>query len=222
MTIRVLTANLCRGRADPAALAALVEELAVDLAALQEAAPASLAGLSRFLPHAELDAAPTSGMAIAARRPVQTGRIPLPYRDAMVAWLDPSGWPGLGAPLEVINVHVLSPLQRRSRAVRRGQLAGLERHLDESAEEGRVLLGDLNATPVWPLYRRLARRLADAAAETAAGGAGRAARTWGPGPGSARLLRIDHVLVENVKVVETRVIPIPGSDHSGLVVELAG
>jgi endonuclease/exonuclease/phosphatase (EEP) superfamily protein YafD len=81
-------------------------------------------------------------------------------------------------------------------------------------------VGDLNATPNWPAYRRLRGRFDDAA-EQAARRVGRApGRTWGPWPGSPRLLRIDHVLVQGLVGTGSRVLPLRGSDHSALVAEL--
>ena len=84
----------------------------------------------------------------------------------------------------------------------------------------RLVAGDFNASPAWPVYRRVAGRLEDAAVLVAKERGGRPSRTWGPAPGTPRLLRIDHVFVEGVRPVDTRVVTIPGSDHSGLLVEV--
>ena len=75
------------------------------------------------------------------------------------------------------------------------------------------------ATPAWPLYRRLARDLRDGALEVANREGRTAEATWGPTPKSARLLRIDHAFVHGLEVDRFRVLPIPGSDHSGILME---
>ena len=219
--IRVLTANLWNGGADPAGLAELVEAWAVDVACAQELGPDQAEALARVLPHGLLEPARDhSGMGIALRRPGALRRVELPGRDARVAELDPSHWPGLGESLEVISVHILGPHLLRRWRQRRGQLHALECYLDRAPPRPRLLVGDLNATPLWPLYRRLARRLRDAPADVARRRGARPQRTWGPTPRSPRLLRIDHALAEGVHVEDARVVPLPGSDHSALVVDL--
>ena len=84
-----------------------------------------------------------------------------------------------------------------------------------------MLVGDLNATPVWPVYRHLAARLTDAAVAASRRHGRPTQRTWGPWPGSPRLFRIDHALVHGVAVDDVRVLPLPGGDHCALVVDLA-
>jgi endonuclease/exonuclease/phosphatase family metal-dependent hydrolase len=77
---------------------------------------------------------------------------------------------------------------------------------------------DLNATPAWPAYRRLAERLRDAAREHAAALGARPERTWGPWHGAPRLLRIDHVFASGAR---SRHAPSrPRSDHA-LVVDFS-
>jgi endonuclease/exonuclease/phosphatase family metal-dependent hydrolase len=103
---------------------------------------------------------------------------------------------------------------------RRGQVDGLAAYLSSAEPRPRVLVGDLNSTPRWPAYRRLAAELDDAALIAAARFGRAAAPTWGPYPGSPRLLRIDHVLVDAFEVLDFRVVPIAGSDHSAVVADL--
>ena len=83
-----------------------------------------------------------------------------------------------------------------------------------------MLAGDLNATPLWPAYRRLRTRFDDAAAEAARRIGRKPEGTWGPWSGSARLFRIDHMLVQGLVAIESRVLPLRGSDHSALVADL--
>lgn len=222
--VRVLTANLWNGGADPEAFAELVQACGADVVCAQELAPDQADALGRVLPHGALaPARDNSGMGIALRRPAALERLPLPCRDAHVARLHPSDWPELGAPLEVIGVHILGPHvwpPWRAWPLRRRQLRALERYLAGDPERPRLLVGDLNATPLFAVYRRLAARLRDAHHEAARRRGARPASTWGPTPGFPRLLRIDHALAASVQVEDVRVLAVPGADHSALLVEL--
>ena len=221
--LRLISANLRHGRADAAHFAELVRREDPDVVAVQELGPRLAEALAALLPHGKLEPTPDGmGMGVALRRPGAVERLVLPHRDACVARLSREDWPGLREAVEVMNVHISAPHTRvpQSWRDRRGQVAGLEAYL-ATASGPRVLVGDLNATPAWPAYQRLAALLDDAAVLVAAR-AGRApARTWGPGPGTPRLLRIDHVLCDALDVRDLRVLPLRGSDHSAVVVELA-
>lgn len=221
--LRILSANLWNGRADARAFAEQVEQLGVDVAAVQELGHAQADALAEVLPHGRLEPAGNyMGMGVALRRRAEVKRWPLPYRDARCAELDPHGWPGLAAPLQVVNVHILAPHARplgSAFGVRRQQVRAMRAHLAASPGP-RILVGDLNATPVWPVYRRLAGELEDAAHAHARREGRRAARTWGPWSGAPRLLRIDHVLVDGVRVQSVEAVHVEGSDHSALLVDL--
>ncbi len=221
MSLRILTANLMNGGADPEAFAALVRETRADVVAVQELAPAQADALSRVLGHGRLDPRRDKrGMGIALARPARSSRIHLRHRDAHVALLDPAHWPELAAPLEVLNVHMEATTLRRpwaQLARRREQLSGLLAHLDASAGRARVLVGDLNATPAWPVYRRLATRLADAALLDAQRRGTRAARTWPRGLGRLRLLRLDHCFAGGCGVERVDVLDLRGSDHCAVL-----
>jgi endonuclease/exonuclease/phosphatase (EEP) superfamily protein YafD len=223
-TVRVMTANLWNGGADPERFAELVEACRADVVCTQELAPEQADALARVLPHGQLSPArDNTGMGIALRRPADLTRIALPCRDAHVARLAPAAWPELADGLEVIGVHVLGPHvwpPWRAWPLRRGQLVGLERYLDQAPRRARVLVGDFNATPAFAVYRRLAARLRDAHREVALRRGGRAAPTWGPTPGAPRVLRIDHALAEGVRVEDVQVVAISGGDHSALLVEV--
>jgi endonuclease/exonuclease/phosphatase family metal-dependent hydrolase len=162
-------------------------------------------------------------MGIAARRPLALSRLALPKRDARRAELDPREWPELSAPLELINLHIQAPHvfpPWRSLALRGEQIATLLPHFEATPEQARVVCGDLNATPLWPVYRALAARLPDLALEHAALRREPPRRTWGPWSGAPRLLRIDHVLGAGVLAANVQVAPVRGSDHSAVVVDL--
>ncbi len=222
--IRILSANLLNGGADPEALCELTRSLNVDVAAFQELAPEQAEAISDVLPFGALyPARDYLGMGIALRRPASQDRVRLPLRDALVARLCPDSWPGLSRPLDVVNVHVTAPQvwpPWRTWSQRRGQLRGLMDHLDDQTEQRIALIGDFNATPHWPLYRGLASRIADAALLDAQRRGTRPSRTWGPWPSAPRLLRIDHVFVRQTEVEALRVVRIHGTDHSAVVVDV--
>jgi hypothetical protein len=84
----------------------------------------------------------------------------------------------------------------------------------------RVLIGDFNATPLWPLYRRTASQFTDAAVAVARRRGSRPSATWSPRPGMPKLFRIDHGFVRGLDVEEFKVFEVPGSDHSAIVMDL--
>jgi endonuclease/exonuclease/phosphatase (EEP) superfamily protein YafD len=221
--LRLISANLRHGRADPGAFAELVRCEDASVVVVQELGPRLADTLGALLPHGKLEPTPDGmGMGVALRRPATVQRLPLPHRDARVARLEPEEWPELRERVEIMNVHIAAPHTGvpRSWQHRRGQVAGLASYL-ATAEGPRALVGDLNATPVWPVYRRLAALLDDAALRVAAREGRAPARTWGPTPQAPRLLRIDHVLIDALEVHAFRVVELPGSDHSAVVVDLA-
>jgi endonuclease/exonuclease/phosphatase family metal-dependent hydrolase len=224
VSLRILVANLWNGRADPRAFGELVAQRQLDAVAVQELSPEQARELERVLPHGKLEPARDySGMGIALRYPAPIRRLPLPGRDAWIASLEPGDWTRLERPVELLNVHIFSPLCKAIRSTfagRRSQLQGLERYLNEAPRVPRALLGDLNSTPLWPLYRRLVSHLEDAAVRAARSQGTRPRPTWGPSARSPRLLRIDHVLVDGLAARSLEVVPIVGSDHSGVACEL--
>ncbi|MEN8184709.1 MAG: endonuclease/exonuclease/phosphatase family protein, partial [Myxococcota bacterium] len=222
--LRILSANLLNGGADPEALCDLIRSLNVDVAATQELAPEQAEALSEVLPFGILHPdRQHNGMGLALRWPARHDRVPLPRRDALVARLHPETWTGLSSSVEVVNIHVTAPQLPppwQAFSQRRGQLRGLLEYLDGSPGGRCALVGDFNATPLWPLYRGLSRRLPDAACIDARRRGTRPRPTWGPTPGGPRLLRIDHAFLGNLEVEAFRVVRIPGSDHSAVVVDL--
>lgn len=222
--IRIISANLWNGRADPHAFAALVEQLRADVVAVQELGFAQAKAIAKALPHGILEPADDfTGMGIAMRRPGQVWHLRLPCRDARLAEWEATSTGG-PARIEIINVHVRAPHfppTPRAYLHRRGQLRGLERHLDAAPNEPRIVVGDFNATPRWPLYRRLAERMTDAALVVAGRRGARPLPTWGRRPTTRRLLRIDHAFVQRLEVRDFQVVCVEGSDHSAIVVDVA-
>jgi endonuclease/exonuclease/phosphatase (EEP) superfamily protein YafD len=214
--LRLLTANLWNGRAHPQALADVIAAAAPDVVLAQELSPEQARVIEARLPHGVLlPRRDMHGMGIALRHPGQVSLLQLPRRPALVARLSPAHFGSLRGPLEIINVHMSAPTRIDRLALRRAQLAGLRRHL-AAAPARRVLAGDLNSFRLMPAYRSLRAFLRDAALEHRRFGA----PTWSPRANWPRLLRIDHVLTHDVRVVELEVVRIAGSDHSALLATL--
>lgn len=226
--LRIVSANLWNGRADPQAFAELVVGLEADVVATQEMTPEQADALCAVLPHGELTPARDhSGMGVATRWPVRTSRIPLDCRSAPVVRLDPGDWPSLRSPLEVIDLHICAPHVVRPNLglpIRRRQIRAFERFLagegSDSLRDSRVLVGDFNATPLWPVYRWFARRFTDAACAVAGERGRPILPTWAPWYGAPRLLRIDHAFVRGFGVEDFQVMDVRGSDHAAVVVDL--
>ena len=162
-------------------------------------------------------------MGIALRHPAPVEYLPLPLRNARIARLEPADWPELTTRVEVINAHLANPImfpQTRSVRLRREQVAGLRSYQQPPRTPHRVLVGDFNATPLWPAYRRLTTDLSDAALILSSNNGHKPGRTWAPRGATRPLLRIDHVLVNGLKPLDLRVVEVPGSDHAGVLVDL--
>jgi endonuclease/exonuclease/phosphatase family metal-dependent hydrolase len=224
--LRVFSGNLMNGGADPEAFAELVRSSEADIVAVQELSPEQALALESVLPHGRLEPARDyTGMGILARHPADFDRVPLECRDARTARLDPAHWPALISALEIVNVHIISPTWYKhgwSRLGRlREQLRAFLEYLDQGGRQTRAVIGDFNATPVWPLYQLIAERLEDLALTHAKSLSAKPARTWTCWVGAPPLLRIDHCFGSGVRVDDFQVVSIRGSDHSGLVVDLS-
>ncbi|MEM9175066.1 MAG: endonuclease/exonuclease/phosphatase family protein [Myxococcota bacterium] len=223
-SIRVFSGNLWWGRAESRALVDLIRRHEIDVFCAQELGWENAEAIADELPHGRLE--PTdhfAGMGIALRHPADYAQIPLYFRPARHVVLEPGAWSGLDRPISLINVHFQAPHAMRpfpSSRVRAKQAAGIEAFVEANPSDARLVVGDYNATPLWPLYRRLARRFSDAAIQSAQREGRPIARTWGPSDRAPRLLRIDHALVRGLRVDDFRVVEIPGSDHSGLLFDI--
>lgn len=223
--IRVLTTNLWGIRVDAAGFEASLRYLDPDVVCAQELAPSAAEVLGDLYPHGELyPETDFRGMGIALRNPGKLSKIKMAQKNALVAVLEPDDWPTVNEALEIVNLHFAAPGPRHIPSqlrARRLQLAALERYLRDAPSRPRLLVGDLNSTPIWPLYRRLLSQFTDVHKDIARQFRRRPRRTWGPTHRWPRLLRIDHVLARGVQVSDLWVVPIPGSDHSGVVFDLA-
>lgn len=222
--LRVMSANLKNGGADPDAFEELIERIEPDVVAVQELGFAQADVLARHLPFAKLEPARNHrGMGIALRWPGSIRFVPLRYRGLFVAEVDVPAAGPVPMPIEVVNAHLAAPHTvplQRAFARRREQLAGLFHYLDATPAPSRLLVGDLNATTLWPAYRRLRRHFQDAVLQVARRERRRPDPTWGPWLRGRRFFRIDHALVSGLGVLDARVLPIRGSDHAALVVDV--
>lgn len=219
--IRLMTANLLAGRADNRHLAAILDQMDPDLVVTQEMGFAAANVLADRFPHHDLRPADDSGgRGVASRFEARFGEIPMPWRSGLWAQVDTGSRSFLLA-----NVHMRNPIAFpawRSVRIRNGQLNALFRWADEQGDRDQpfVLAGDLNATPAWPAYKRLAERWTDLVAHSAEEPGDVRAPTWAWRPGWPKVLRIDHVFGRDARVVSALVEPVRGSDHAALIVDL--
>jgi endonuclease/exonuclease/phosphatase family metal-dependent hydrolase len=222
--LRVLSANLWKGRARHQDLVRQIQELDVDVMAVQELSAGQAGAISEVLPYGKLEPSTDyGGMGIALRHPGSVQRLNLRHRDARVVELVPDEWPDLPDRIELVNVHIQAPHcfpQWRSLARRRDQLRTLMGYLQGVPKPRRAVIGDFNATPIWPVYRSLASHLDDAALRYAEVTGSRPGRTWGPWHGAPRMLRIDHAFLHGLSVEHFEVVEVAGSDHSGILTDL--
>ncbi|GAA4084401.1 endonuclease/exonuclease/phosphatase family protein [Actinomadura miaoliensis] len=228
--VRVLTANLLLGQADPARIVDLVRRFNVDVLSLQELTPEARdrlerAGLARLLPRKVVDARwGAAGSGIYSRHPLRA--LPSPPGMSMASPQAEITLPG-GRRVAVTAVHPVPPLSAEEFRQWRRDLAGLPAAATAAHSGGtgpgvastpvRILAGDFNATLDHATLRNLIERgYADAADRAGAG----LVPTWGLR--SARPpLAIDHVLVdERCAVRRVTVHDLPGSDHRSLYAEI--
>lgn len=219
ISIRVMTANMFLGQADPQKLVASAESTA-DVLAVQELTPAavrglSAAGLDRIFPYRVLDARDyASGVGMWSRFPITVSERIDGFELAMVSArirvdevsVDPT----------VVVAHLSGPWPQPMDDWQRDmdRLPAALRTATESAAGGCVVLaGDFNATYDMRTFRGLLENgFRDSAEQSGAGvTATFPANTWLP-----PLIAIDHVLTQGCAATETQVLGLPGSDHRGL------
>jgi endonuclease/exonuclease/phosphatase (EEP) superfamily protein YafD len=210
-TLRVLSSNLFAGRADPAAIVALVRDLEADVLFAPELTAGEVtrlkqAGLDELLPHTQFErmGGNPRGSGIYSRFPLGEGPVLAPVNAGQpTALLELPG----GQPVELICAHPSAPAPKRDGAIQwREELAVLL----PPGDRPRVVAGDFNATLDHARFRDLLDRgYADAALQV---GNARTA-TWGP-LGKFALFTLDHVLVSrDCAVRASSVHRVPQSDH---------
>lgn len=218
---RAMLMNVNTRGGDPARVAAAVREFqpqvlvleeisAAWLSALEAADPAFFGGTNRVVE----TRGDNFGIGLFSRHPLHAGR---------VVEAAETGLPSLVADMHlpdgvvtVIATHPPPPLGAEYSGWRNAQLAALPA-LVRAAAHPVLLIGDLNATPWSPHFRRLVR---DSGLRDSMRGHGVQA-SW---PANTRLLRIpiDHALLfPGLAVRGRRIGPDAGSDHFPLVLDFS-
>lgn len=220
VAIRVLTANVYQGSAHPRALVAIARERA-DLVVLQELTPefaGSLAndGIDSDFPYTALDTrAEAAGVGIWSRHPIVRSRLVADYELGMVsAVIRP---PDAANDAVVLAAHLTGPWPQTidSWYV---ELTNLPKTIDEiladAGQGAAIVAGDFNATIDMKPFRELLQSgFRDAAEQSGAG----LARTYPANSTVPPLVGIDHILTHNSSATHVQTVPIPGSDHLGLL-----
>ncbi|HUJ06947.1 MAG TPA: endonuclease/exonuclease/phosphatase family protein [Streptosporangiaceae bacterium] len=219
--LRVLTANLFVGRAEPEPVVDLVREAEVDVLFAQEltadkARSLALAGLGDLLPHSVNDV----GMP-GSRRNAIYARLPLAPCPAIPAtpWAQPTATLSLpGGVVRLVCVHLHTPKPVWSGegvAAWRSELRALQA-MPTPGGPPVIMAGDFNSTLDHAEFRRLLRRgFVDAASQTGYG----LVPTWGrKADRRLGLLTLDHVLADpRCALLGTSVHRLPGSDHRAVL-----
>ncbi|MDQ0368967.1 endonuclease/exonuclease/phosphatase family protein [Catenuloplanes indicus] len=212
--LRVLTANVLGGGAQPDALIALVREHDVDVLAIQEftgavGAALDARGLAGELPYRQLHAIDSAaGSALYSRYPLTDVGVRVHSSQFTQAY-GTVNVPG-AAPVLAESVHPMAPWGMPVLDDWRTDLGNLPRATPDGPV--RLLLGDFNSTlDHSPLRALVASGYRDAADATGRGLLG----TWGPYDGSPiPPVQLDHVLADRrIRVESLEVLRLPGSDH---------
>jgi endonuclease/exonuclease/phosphatase family metal-dependent hydrolase len=211
--IRVLTANLREGAADPEALVAITRDR-TDVLLVQELTP-SQDGLDSDLPYKVLDARPfAAGVGIWSRYPVvRSSRIPGYELGVLSAAVRV---PQAADDFIVSVAHLVGPWPqpldgwRQEIAMLPGTMGEIAAGAGNSAA---IVAGDFNATFDMEPFRRLLRNgFRDAAEQSGAG----LTPSFAADSALPPVFGIDHILTLNSSASDVRTVRIPGSDHLGL------
>ena len=222
-TVRVVSANLCYGRADPVAVVRLAVEHA-DILAVQELTPdltdgLAAAGIGDAFPyHAVRAREGPAGVGIWSRYPLLRGK---EYDEFWLGLLTAHvRIPGVSDEATVVAAHMSAPWPGPIQSWHSdlAQLRDTLLAIGSSTTGAVIFSADLNATPDHREFRRLLRGGYRDAAEQAGAGM---TRTY---PGSARrlpaLFALDHILTRACTATSVRTLSIPGSDHRALVSDI--
>ena len=216
--MRLLTANLYSGRADVSSLGEVLDLARPDIVMCQEVGSDSAEMLRSRFSHGFVvgDDHDHSGRAMVSDLPINVTHLQMPHRPGLRTRVEIGG-----TAVELIGIHLANPVVGVGAMVdRRHQTRIVIEHLDEVGTPA-IVVGDLNATPAWPAYRRLRTRLRDGVADAAQRSGERPRRTWAPRPGWPAMLRIDHVLTAGVVIDEVGVRRVSGSDHLAVAVNVS-
>jgi endonuclease/exonuclease/phosphatase (EEP) superfamily protein YafD len=221
--VRLVSANLRYGRADPAAVVQIARSTNTDILGVQELTPEkaellSAQGLEELLPHRALRAREgPAGVGIWSRYPIDAGT------------LDERFWlglltarihiPGVHAPATVVVTHLSAPWPEPIDGWRT-DLDHLGTALQEIASdaEGPIMVAaDLNATRDIREFRALLRDGYRDGAEQAGAGL---TRTHPADIFLPPVFAVDHVLTRGCIATSMRTLRLRGSDHRALVAEV--
>jgi endonuclease/exonuclease/phosphatase (EEP) superfamily protein YafD len=218
-SVRLVSANLRYGRADPDALVRLAQQHA-DILAVQEVTPElvdrlTATGIGDAFPYHVLRARQgPAGVGIWSRYPMQRGA---EYDEFWLGLLTARvDLPGVSGEAIVVVAHMSAPWPDPPQGWRDdlARLGETLQQIGDSATGPVMVAGDLNATPDMFEFRRLLRAGYRDAAEQAGAGL---TRTH---PDDVRLVpplfSLDHVLTRGCTAKSVRTLEIPGSDHRAL------
>ncbi|HEX2283825.1 MAG TPA: endonuclease/exonuclease/phosphatase family protein [Mycobacterium sp.] len=222
-TVRVLTANLGMGRADPRAVMALAQQYA-DVLVVQEMTPEAATGLSTIgldatFPHRVLDPHELAGgIGVWSRHPIVESGVVSGFTLSTLRTR--VRVPGVVTDPTVLAVHLAGPWPQPIGHWHQdiARLPLTLRQLAREAGSGAVIVaGDLNATlDMMPFRRLLSEGYRDAAEQAGAG----LTRTYPNRRWRPAVVGIDHVLVHNCVATSAQTVALPGSDHRGLMVSV--
>lgn len=219
VAVRVVTANLGLGRADPGAVTELARTTA-DVLVVQELTPGaadglSSAGLDATFPHRVLNAEDGgSGIGVWSRYPIVGSARIDGYQLPML--MTRIQVPSVKFATTVLAVHLAAPWVQPLHYFRDdlARLPATLRDLSRDAGAGAVIVaGDLNSTiDMQPFRKLLDEGYRDAGEQAGAG----LTRTYPNRPWRRPMIGIDHVLVYNCTASSAGTVVVPGSDHRGL------
>lgn len=216
--LRVMTANVMLGSADPDALATLARQHA-DVLVLQELTPDLAAALDTRMtadfPHRSLKArVEAAGAGIWSRHPITGSGVIEGYQlGTMNARIAVPG----AAETTVLGIHIGGPWPQPIDGWRH-EIAQMKATLRDFAAQARtnpvIVAGDFNATYDMADFRALfTDGYRDAAEQSGAG----LTRTFPANMAVPPLIGIDHIITRGATAQEVRTVRVPGSDHLGLV-----
>jgi endonuclease/exonuclease/phosphatase family metal-dependent hydrolase len=210
----VLTANLYTGRAITSSFTAVLDRERPDIVVCQEVGTDAAAMLERRFGHGVVvgDDHHHTGRAMVSQFPIDVEEIEMAHRPGLATRVDVGG-----TGVELIGVHLANPVMGIGAVLdRRRQVEAVISHVDRRGTPA-VVVGDMNATPAWPAYRRLRTRLRDGVSDARRNDGSSTERTWSVRPGWPALLRIDHILTAGVRLEDVAVHRVDGSDHRAVV-----
>ncbi|OBK81714.1 hypothetical protein A5650_25170 [Mycobacterium sp. 1164985.4] len=217
--VRVLTANLREGTADPEALLAVARDQA-DLFVVVELTPELASrltqeGLDSRFPYRVLDAQPyAAGVAIWSRYPIVRSSRIRGYQLGVASAAIRA--PQVSDEVVVLAAHLSGPWPQPIDGWRQDIAEFPDTLKDIAADAGKgaaIVAGDFNASmDMQPFRRLLENGFRDAAAQSGAG----FTPTYPADSAAPPLIGIDRILTFNSSASDVQTVRIPGSDHLGL------